>query len=908
MRRWVWRREWPDLRDVQELAIPAVLAADRDVIIAAATASGKTEAAFLPICSALLNNPGPGIRALYVSPLKALINDQYRRLDDLCEQLDIPVHRWHGDVAAAAKAKVFTQPEGILLITPESLEAMFVLRGPEVSRVFTSLGWVVVDEMHSFVGGERGAQLQSLLHRLELAVRRTVPRIGLSATLGDMAAAADFLRPGGGGRVRLIESNDRGAGLKLLVRGYVEVTPEEEVADEPVSSLAIADDLYEVLRGGNHLVFANRRGAAEYYADRLRAMSDARGVPNEFFPHHGNLAKHVREQVEEQLRSARPTTAICTSTLEMGIDIGTITSVAQIGAPPSVAGLRQRFGRSGRRGSPAELRIHVAEPEIAVTTPPTDQLRAELFQTVAMIDLLGERWFESSDLSGLHLSTLVQQVLSVIAQHQGAAPEQLWKALCGNGPFHRVDQKMFAQLLRDLGKAELIEQEPGGLLLLGPVGERIVGHYSFYAAFASSDEYRLVHGSRTLGTIPVLYPVMPGQLLVFAGRRWQVLTVDSASKVIELDAARGGRAPSFTGVAAEVRDEIRQRMRRWYESGAVPPYLDATARKLLAEGRDSYRRLNLAEAPVLAWGNDTVVFPWLGDRVLDTLAVWLTTAGLETSRDGVALSVSNCGPAELGHVVRRLLACDEPADVELAAAVPNTVVDKHDVHLGPSMRAYGYAKGHLNLPKAREVLKALAETLPLVDPDPIDGASVGRPEAPARGLPFAVVDLETTGFAPRRRDRIIEIAIVRLAPDGTVLSEWSSVVDPQRGVNASWVHGLTDADVVGAPTFAEIAHEVAAQLDGVVLVAHNLPFERRFLEAELERADLRLTSAAGLCTMEADRWLHGEGRRKLVDCLAAAGVEAGEPAHRALTDARMTAQLLRVQLPRLEAAGGCWTV
>ncbi|WP_198680908.1 DEAD/DEAH box helicase [Lentzea terrae] len=906
MQRWVWRQGWPELRDVQERAIPEILSADRDVIIAAATASGKTEAAFLPICSALLDEPGTGIRALYISPLKALINDQHRRLDDLCAHLDVPVHRWHGDVAGSAKARVLSKPEGILLITPESLEAMFVLRGGDVARIFASLGWVVVDEMHSFIGTERGAQLQSLLHRLELAVRRSVPRVGLSATLSDMRSAAEFLRPRAAAAVRVLESQDSSGETKLIVRGYVDAAPEEEPEEEPVSSLAIAEHLFTTLRGRNHLVFANRRGAVEYYADRLRTLSESRCVPNEFLPHHGNLSKNVREHVEEQLRSARPTTAICTSTLEMGIDIGSVTSVAQIGAPPTVSGLRQRLGRSGRRGEPSVLRVYVTEPEIAATTPPADQLRAELFQTVAMIDLLGERWYEPPDMSAWHLSTLIQQILSVIAQHQGAAPAQLWKVLCASGPFAHVDQQTFVELLRDLGRAELIEQEPDGLLLLGAAGEPIVNHYSFYAAFTSGEEYRLVNGNRSLGTIPVVHPIIPGQLLIFAGRRWQVVSVDSNAKLIDLAPARGGKAPRFSGGSAEICDEIRRRMRWWYESDDEPPFLDATAQRLLEEGRQSYRRLELGENPVLAWSDDTLVFPWLGDRVLNTLAVWLTTAGFETSRDGVAVSISKCTPAELGHAVRQLLANAGPTAVELAADVPNTVVGKHDAHLGTELRERAYAQSNLTVPAARIVLQSLADVLPIVDVDPIAGLPAPVRYSALDDLPFAVVDLETTGYAPRRGDRIIEIAVVRIGPDGAPLGEWSTLVDPERNVGASWVHGITTSDVEGAPRFADIVDVVAEQLDGAVLVAHNLPFEQRFLEAEFQRAGRPLPSETGVCTIEVDRMIHDAGRRKLQECCAAAGIDFDGSAHRALADARMTAALLRHYLQQPTGSARDW--
>ncbi|ATE55615.1 DEAD/DEAH box helicase [Actinosynnema pretiosum] len=930
VQRWVYRKGWTALNDVQEQAIPLVLGGTDDLIVSAATASGKTEAAFLPICSAMLDEPaGGGIRALYVSPLKALINDQFRRLDELCEDLGLPVHRWHGDVPGSAKSKVLKEPDGTLLITPESLEAMFVLRGPEIGRLLRGLRWVVIDEMHSFVGTERGAQLQSLLHRVELATRKRVPRIGLSATLpasGEgMAAARDYLRPGGGDDVHVLTSQAQGAEIKVQLRGYLDAAPalgegraaSEHPAEEDADVNAgtgialVSEHVFRTLRGGNNLVFFDSRSEVESYADRLRRRSEQLAVPNEFFPHHGNLAKDVREHVEDLLKSNRPVTVLCTSTLEMGIDIGAIASVAQIGAPPSVAGLRQRIGRAGRRGEPTVLRLYVTAPEITEKSAPQDELRVELFQAVAMMDLLAERWYEPPDTSALHLSTLVQQIMSVIAQHQGVSPVDLFGALCATGPFPHVDKGTFVALLRDLGAAGIVQQEPDGLLLLGPVGERVVNHFSFYAVFADSSDYRVVHGARPLGLMQLTSPTPIGSLVIFAGRRWKIVSVDNRAKLIEVEPSRGGRPPTFLGGGAEIHDEVRRRMRVWYESDVVPGYLDATAQRLLDEGRAAYRRFDLARTSTLVSGADTLVFPWRGDRVLGTIAAWLTTAGLRLLRDGVAFTVLDHSPARLREVVQELLLLEGPTAEDIAAAQPDTVVEKHDVHLGEPLRARAYAAGRLDLDGARATLVDLVDRLPECEEDPISGLvpdavparEVELPAPLSQGgvsvagghpVTYAVVDLETTGFSARGRDRIVEVAVVRVAADGGVLGEWSSLVNPQRRVAATGVHGITDGEVADAPTFADLAPVLADHLRGAVLVAHNASFDVSFLKAEFERAGHPYPSSGTLCTMRLDAHVAGRGRRKLQDCLTAVSAgSANGTAHRALADARAATALLR---------------
>jgi ATP-dependent Lhr-like helicase len=701
VRRWIYDQGWNRLRDVQERAADLVLGGTRDVIIASATASGKTEAALLPICSALAERPeeGAGVTALSVSPLKALINDQYDRILGLCGPMKIPVHRWHGDAPAAGKARVVRSPAGLLLITPESLEALFVRRGDRVRRIFGGLRYVVVDELHSFIGTERGAQLQSLLHRVDLAAGRPVPRIALSATLGDLGAAAEFLRPGHGTEVATVTSAEPGGEIRLQIRGYLEPLAATPPDAEPADGAAIADHLFRTMGATDNLVFANSRAAVETYADMISRRAARAGARAEFLAHHGSLSKEIREHVEERLKDpGSAVTAICTSTLELGIDVGSVDSVAQLGAPPTVAALRQRLGRSGRRpGRPAILRIYVTEPELGPGSNATDALRAELFQSVAMVELLLAGWYEQPDLSGLHLSTLIQQILSVTAQHGGARAGQLFDVLCARGPFDRVDRATFATLLRDLGRHDLVQQQDDGVLLPGGEGDRLLNHYSFYASFRTSQDYRLVADGYTLGSLPVDRPILPGTLLIFSGARWRVLSVDVAQRVIALTAADAGRPPVFPGSGGEIADEVRRSMRRLYASTELPRYLDAAARSLLAEGRAAFVDSGHQTSRVFPSGPDAVFFPWRGDRVMNTLAVVLAGQGYRVGQDGLTVTVGDCAPDELWRLLRTLAAGPPPDPVWLAATVRAKVHEKYDRYLGAELLDVAYAARALDV-------------------------------------------------------------------------------------------------------------------------------------------------------------------------------------------------------------------
>ena len=279
VQQWVYDQGWTNLRRIQEEAIGAILDGS-DVIVSAPTAGGKTEAAMLPICSALasdtfppagdffaaeaLNERGRGFDVLCISPLKALIDDQWRRLEQLCAFIDVPLHRWHRDVAASVKQRSRRNPSGVLLVTPESLEATFVNRGHQILELFGNLRNVVIDEVHTFIGTPRGAQLQSLLHRLEVVTGRTAARIALSATISDHDLAARFLRPADPAAVRVIAAPSGETQLKLEVRGYRTRPTSDD--DEGGAEHAIATDLYGALRGGKHLVFANSRRDVETYS------------------------------------------------------------------------------------------------------------------------------------------------------------------------------------------------------------------------------------------------------------------------------------------------------------------------------------------------------------------------------------------------------------------------------------------------------------------------------------------------------------------------------------------------------------------------------------------------------------------------------------------------------------------
>jgi ATP-dependent helicase Lhr and Lhr-like helicase len=683
VQKWIRTQGWKELRHIQSQAIHAIIGGTSDIIIAATTAGGKTEAAFLPLISQVLDAPTQlgGFDLLYIGPLKALITDQSGRLEDICREAELPVTPWHGDVSASVKSRALRSPRGILLITPESLEALFIRRGLEIPRLFGATHAVIIDELHTVLDSERGVQMRSLLTRLELAIGRQVRRIGLSATLGDMELARGYLRPSDPSAVELLEAKGGDAELMLQLRGYISGDKDETT---PSATQRIAKHLFTNLRGTDNLVFAGSRQSVEIYADHLRSLCEEERLPQEFYPHHASLSRDHRDFVERRLKDgSKPTTAICTSTLELGIDIGDVTCVAQIGAPFSVASLRQRLGRSGRRaGQPAVLRQYAVEAALTNQSNYVDRLRLGLVRSVAMIDLLLEGWCEPPRPHALHLSTLVHQILSVIAERGGASAGRLYRVLCQEGPFKRVDTSTFTDVLRALGHTEtgMIEQSDDGMLLLGRVGEKLVEHYSFYAVFQTSEEYRLISGGKELGTLPIVNVMAPGMMLIFSGRRWVIQEIDDQDKVIIVIPSKAGTPPFFGGDPGDIHDRVIERMFTILENDDKHLYADKVARDLLDEARREYALLGFAAASIIPLGETSFsIATRVGTVKTTTLALALRAKGLEVDVYDGFLTVSSKDGAVDVRATLHAIASGEPAD--LFSEQTNLIFEKFHTYL-----------------------------------------------------------------------------------------------------------------------------------------------------------------------------------------------------------------------------------
>lgn len=695
VQQWVWRQGWNSLKDIQENSIPIVLANKSDVIISAATAGGKTEAAFLPILTSILRDRDSfGYQVLYISPLKALINDQYRRLSDMTADMGISVIPWHGDIDVSKKNRSLKNPNGIVIITPESLESFLINRTKYTTSAFSALKYIVIDELHSFIGKERGKQLQSLLSRIEHIANRHIPRIAMSATFSDYETVKSFLRDDEALQCSIPPQGESNHEIKLLLKTYIP-TKEKGVIED------ISRELFTRLRGNNNLVFANSRHETEEYAVKLSDMSDENGVPNEFRVHHGSLSKIERESVEYDMQQGlHPLTAICTSTMELGVDIGKVKSIAQIGSASSVSGLRQRLGRSGRRNEPSILRVFSTENGEGILF----DLKVNLVQNIAVIELLKEHKYETPNINSYHLSTLIQQLLSVIAQFGAFYPKEGWQFLCEKGAFKNVTPIMFLSLLKALGEKGIVSQLDSGQIIIGKEGEKLLKKPDFYVAFQSPKDYSVInkYNSKRLGTIQYLPP--KDAQIVLAGRRWTVEGINENGQTIYVSQVKSGGKAFFGGEGAEIDRIIVEKMRNIYMSNDFYPYLDirTEANKHLEQARLCFKNNGLSDHSYLQYGNRNFFFTWGGWKINRTISL-MAQLYLDKKCGFSALYIDNITSDD----IKRIIDAGKPSEEVLAKLESRTRKEyqKYDYLLPDDLLDKEYARTYLDIDSSWDVLK-----------------------------------------------------------------------------------------------------------------------------------------------------------------------------------------------------------
>ena len=706
----IYKNNWTELRPVQTEAARVIFDTENNLLLTSSTASGKTEAVFFPILTLLSENPPSSFGVLYISPLKSLINDQFARMDELLDMSGISVFHWHGDVSASHKTKALKNPSGILQITPESLESMLMNRSNDIVRLFSDLRYIVIDEIHTLTGTDRGNQIICQLSRLQRLIGSSPRRIGLSATVGDAKIAADWLGTGSGRDTEMPELPQEKLRWRLgLEHFYIQNQNADQVtpAAENTEGKALFDPgyeyMYQCVKDKKCIVFSNSREETEYVTATLRQIADAKNEEDVFTIHHGNLSASLREEAEMKLKDDDTNTVTCaTVTLELGIDIGKLERIVQNNSPNSVSAFLQRLGRSGRRDAPPEMMMVFREETPLPNAPLPQLIPWELIKGIAIIQLyIEERFIEPPRIKKAPFSLLFQQTLSILNASGELTPKALAERVLCLPPFMHISREDYKTLLVSMIKTGYIQQTEEKGLIVGLNGERLTNSFKFYAVFKDSEDFTARCGSDEIGTITSPPPV--GDRFALAGRVWEVEELDMPRRLVYVKQVKGKMEVSWPGDYGEIHTRILERMKRVLEEDTLYPYLKKNAVHRLEAARAVARNTGLCDRYLVSLGGYSYcLFPWLGTRAMRTLKKYIALhkdrfkiSNIESDGYCITFKMESGGEATLLQVL------DEHAKIHgidpysLVGSSDLPVFEKYDPYIPTELLRKAYAEDRL---------------------------------------------------------------------------------------------------------------------------------------------------------------------------------------------------------------------
>lgn len=628
----VARLRWDGLRPVQELAGEALLEG-RNAVVLAPTAGGKTEAAVFPLLSILMNEPPSAVGALYIAPIKALLNNQEDRLGHYTEMVGLRRFVWHGDVPDSQRRSFLREPAELLMTTPESLEVMLVSKRVDAPALFGDLRMIVIDEVHALAGTDRGAHLASVIERLARLSRHDVQRVGLSATVGNPAAILRWLQGSSRREGALVDPPKEPAKRELLV------------LQRPTLE-ALAADAAEMAKGKKSLFFCQSRSTTEAVAEHMQRRHTA------VFVHHSAVSLEGRREAEERFQKAGDACIVCTSTLELGLDVGDLDRVLQADAPATVSSFLQRMGRTGRRDGPANTTFFCESAEAVL-------------QAIALIELARRGWVESVTTPTRCWPVLLHQLFAMALAGDGVRIDDAWADLSRVPDFAgitRAELDELVQFLLDEGALTCV----GDRLVLGDKAEETFGRRNFmelYAVFSSPASYRIESAAGApIGTLSQDFVdrLVPGiSCFLLGGRAWVAARVDHGDRLIRAEPAPAGRQPTWGGFVPQFLGfEVCQQILTALRSKNDYRYLHASARASLDESRASFEGtlrspaggFQIAEAGEILW------WTFAGGRINSTLRYLLQAVAptLKVSADNFVVRVRRTSVSRLLEIVEKL--------------------------------------------------------------------------------------------------------------------------------------------------------------------------------------------------------------------------------------------------------------
>ena len=734
----IYQNNWESLRAIQVAAADAVFNTDDNVLLSASTASGKTEAAFFPILTLFDEDPPKSVGAIYIGPLKSLINDQFMRLNDLCREAHVPVWHWHGDVSQTHKNKLLKNPSGILQITPESLESLLMRKHGDIARLFGDLRFIVIDEVHSLMRGDRGGQTLCLIERLSKLAGVNPRRIGLSATIGDLQTTGEFLSSGTGRKTVTPKIEVKGAKWRISMEHFyiqgIQAAEDKTVENALQSPLDNATDIapkdadpglgyiFEHTRGKKCLVFVNSREECETVTTTLRQYCERNGEPDRFLIHHGNLSASFRETAETIMKDeSKFQTTVTTATLELGIDIGRLERAFQIDAPFMVSSFLQRMGRTGRRDLPPEMWYVIREDQAEARAMLPATIPWQLLQGISLVQLYTEeRWVEPSKLDRLPYSLLYHQTMCTLASCGELRPNELASRVLQLSYFHRITQEDYKILLRHLISIDHIQKTEEGGLIIGLAGERQTMSYKFYAVFQENEEYTVRSKSQELGTIVMPPPV--GEKIAIAGQVWTVEEVDYKRHLVYAEPVKGNVMAYFGQCPGDINARVLERMKGVLSEQIVYPYLMKNAVVRLDHARHAAKNSGMLDTPLICLGGDMwCLFPWLGTYAFLALerflkikcAPFIGLSSFDSSRPYFMQFKMNADEEQFFKVLIEME--KQPLDpMELIYKGEVPVFEKYDEFLPEELVKKGFAFGILGIEEMKKRIKSWAVDLGLL--------------------------------------------------------------------------------------------------------------------------------------------------------------------------------------------------
>ncbi len=725
IREYIYKSGWQELRKTQLDAAKVILDSEKNLLVTSKTASGKTEAVLFPILTDLVEKPpAPGVAVLYIAPLKSLLNDQFLRLTEICDEAGFPVFHWHGDVSASEKERLLRTPSGLLQITPESLESMLLRRSNEIPRLFGGLRYIVLDEIHTLLGSDRGGQILCQIARLSHLLSADPRRIGLSATIGDPDSAAEWLSSGSRREAAVLLPPKEKLHWRIGAEHFYTdraVASESEVKASDAPPPMIDEGylfLYDAAVSQKALVFSNSREETEYVTATLRQIAKKKNEPDIFYIHHGNLSAALREDAEAVMKSdEHPIAVTCaTVTMELGIDIGRLTRVLQMGAPYTVASFLQRIGRSGRRGAPPEMLMVFREEEPLPNAPLPELIPWELLRGIAILELyIKEHFIEPPQKKKCPYSLAFHQTLSLLASLGEMTPKRLAERLFALPPLSALPREDTRHLLLSMLENDFLEMTEEGGLIVGLSGERLLNSFKFYAVFRDSEDFTVRSGSDEIGTITSPPPV--GDRFALAGRVWEVTELELARRLVYVKPVEGKMEVSWPGDTGEVHTRILEKMREILSSSESYPYLLPKAAKRLAAARRVAENTGMTRRALIPIGGQSyVLFPWLGTRafrcvrrLLKQNAKALSIADVESS--GACYIKFKAEKAAIRALPEKLCALlSAPLSGEsLVGESEMPLFDKYDEYIPAALLRRAYAVDRLDPEEARARLLSFLE-------------------------------------------------------------------------------------------------------------------------------------------------------------------------------------------------------